>query len=110
MHGLVAASGSAARHLTRDTIVHHLGASAADGIHHFVDDPGVSVAFLVPPGGLLAKVGLAAADHLQSKLEDIEHGRERSAGELAHLTAFAHLLTARPVLRPAGPSWSVTTL
>ena len=166
MHGLVAALGSAARHLTRDAIVHHLGDPAGDAIHHFVDDPGVSVALLVPRGtgavppvaksprgslslalsgyllvdsarglllpvikprvahvkhdhdewhewlpispalrarvgGVLAKVGLAAADHLQSKLEDIEHGRERSAGELAQLTAFAHLLTARPVLRAA---------
>ena len=61
-------------------------------------------------GGLLAKVGLAAADHLQSRLEHIEHGRERGAGELAHLAAFAHLLTARPAPRAAGPSRSVTTL
>jgi asparagine synthetase B (glutamine-hydrolysing) len=60
-------------------------------------------------GGLLAKIGLADADHLQSKLEDIEHGRERGAGELAHLAAFAHLLTARPAPRAAGPSRSVTT-
>ena len=70
----------------------------------------ISPALRARVGGLLAKVGLAAADHLQSKLEDIEHGRERGAGELAHLAAFAHLLTARPVLRAAGPSRSVTTL
>jgi asparagine synthetase B (glutamine-hydrolysing) len=59
-------------------------------------------------GGLLAKLGLAHPDHLQLKLKDIEHGRERGAGELVHLAALAHLLTASPA-RAAGPSRSVTT-
>ncbi len=58
-------------------------------------------------GGLLPKVGLAHPDHLQSKLEDIEHGRELGAGELAHLAALAHLLTASPA-RVAPSSRSVT--
>jgi hypothetical protein len=59
-------------------------------------------------GGLLLKLGLAHPDHLQSKLEDIEHGRERGAGELAHLAALAHLLTAQPA-RATRSSRSVTT-
>ncbi len=59
-------------------------------------------------GDLLAKLGLAHPDHLQSKLEDIEHGRERGAGELVHLAALAQLLTARPA-RAAGSSGSMTT-
>jgi hypothetical protein len=59
-------------------------------------------------GELLPKFGLAHPDHLQSKLEDIEHGRERGAGELVHLAALAHLLTARPA-RAAGSPWSLTT-
>jgi hypothetical protein len=58
-------------------------------------------------GGLLPKIGLAHPDHLQSKLEDIEHGRELGAGELAHLAALAHLLTALPA-RVTPSSRSVT--
>lgn len=59
-------------------------------------------------GALLPAIGLAEPAHLQSKLKDIEHGRERGAGELVHLAALAHLLTTRPA-RATGASWSMTT-
>ena len=111
--------------LRRDSLVHHWGPRLRrrgfrlplikPGVNHVRHDHDewhewlqTSPLLRTRVGGLLVKLGLAHPDHLQSRLEDIEHGRERGAGELVHLAALAHLLTARPA-PAAGPSWSLTT-
>ena len=98
MHGLVAALGSAACHLTRDTVAHLLGAPAAEAFHHPVNETGMSLGLLVPPdssamppmassprrslrlavsGYLLVDSPQPANRHLQLLLEAVErHGLE----------------------------------